>query len=80
MSDQTAAGHLHVTAGYTQTNMHSCILNEYLRQKMFSAGQNLGTWNIMPGFTKGMHTIMRTFKLDCFSMCEGMKIISKMYL
>lgn len=47
---------------------------------MFPAGQNLGTWNIMPGFTKGMHTIMRTFKLDCFSMCERMKIISKMYL
>lgn len=23
MSDQTAAEHLHVTAGYTQTNMHS---------------------------------------------------------
>lgn len=73
MSDQTAAEHLHVTAGYTH-------LNEYLRQKMFPAGQNLGTWNIMPGFTKGMHTIMRTFKLDCFSMCERMKIISKMYL
>lgn len=23
LSDQTAAEHLHVTAGYTQTNMHS---------------------------------------------------------
>lgn len=48
LSDQTATEHLHVTAGYTQTDMQF----EFLRQKTFPAGQNLGTWSTMPEFTK----------------------------